>query len=121
MVTLLVFSDALAIVAGKLVGRAALCSDKGEKVKWVGVRTGSATSFGVCAVTRLLTVALLILVGAVVAVELAVAAQVAVDTLTAVALELGVGANRTVLLVAAVVALREAVATPCQRDAVYIS
>lgn len=69
----------------------------------------------------MLTVTLLVLIGAVVAIVFAVAAQVDVDTLAAVALELGVGANGTVLLVAAVVALGEAVAAPHLRDAVHFS
>lgn len=118
VVALLVFSDALAIVAGELVSRAALCSDEEEKIK--GAVSGEEVhpSLGFA---RSLTVTLLVLVGAVVAVELAVAAQAEVDTLPAVALELCVGANGTILLVAAVVALGEAVAAPCLRDAVHFA
>lgn len=69
----------------------------------------------------MLTVTLLVLVGAVVAVKLAVAAQAEVDTLPAVTLKLCVGANGTVLLVAAVFALWEAVAAPRLWDAVHVS
>lgn len=54
-------------------------------------------------------------------VDLAVAAQAEVDALAAVALELCVGADGTVLLIAAVVALGEAVAAPGLWDAVHLS
>lgn len=55
------------------------------------------------------------------AVDLAVAAQAEVDALAAVALELCVRADGTVLLVAAVVALGEAITAPCLWDAVHLS
>lgn len=62
----------------------------------------------------------LVLVRAVLTVDLAVAAQAQVDALAAVTLELRLGADGTVVLVAAVVTLGETVAPPRLRDAVYL-
>lgn len=63
----------------------------------------------------------LVLVGAVLTVDLSVAAQALVDALPAVALELGLGADGTVLLIAAVVTLGVTVAPPGLRDAVHLT
>lgn len=63
----------------------------------------------------------LALVGPVLAVDLPVAAQAEVNALPAVALELVLGADGTVLLVAAVVTLGVAVAPPGLRDAVHLA
>lgn len=62
----------------------------------------------------------LVLVGPVLTVDLPVAAEAQLDALAAVALELGVGADGTVLLVAAVVTLGVTVAPPGLRDAVHL-
>lgn len=63
----------------------------------------------------------LVLVRPVLTVELSVAAQTELDALAAVALELGLGADGTVVLVALVVALGVAVASPGLRDAVDLA
>lgn len=63
----------------------------------------------------------LALVGPVLTVDLSVAAEAQVDALPAVALELGLGADGTVLLVAAVVTLGVTVAPPRLRDAVHLA
>lgn len=63
----------------------------------------------------------LVLVGPVLAVDLPVAALALPYALPAVALELGLGADGTFLLVAVVVALGEAVAPPGVGDAVHLS
>lgn len=63
----------------------------------------------------------LVLVGPVLAVDLPVAAEAQVDALPAVALELGLRADGTVLLVAAVVTLGVTVAPPRLRDAVHLA
>lgn len=62
----------------------------------------------------------LVLVRSVLTVDLSVAAEAQVDALPAVALELGLRADGTVLLVAAVVTLGETVAPPRLRDAVNL-
>lgn len=62
----------------------------------------------------------LVLVGAVLAVDFSIAAEAQVDALPAVALELGLGADGTVLLVAVVVTLGETVAPPRLRNAVHL-
>lgn len=62
-----------------------------------------------------------LLIRAVLAVRLPVAAQGAVDALPALTLELAVRAQRAVLLVTVVLALREAIAAPRHRDAVNLT
>lgn len=63
----------------------------------------------------------LVLVGSVLTVDLSVAAEAQVDALPAVALELGLGADRTVLLVTAVVTFGVTVTSPCLRDTVHLT
>ncbi len=63
----------------------------------------------------------LVLIRAVLTVDLSVAAEAQVDALPAVTLELGLGADGTVLLIAAVVTLRVTITPPCLRDAVHLT
>lgn len=63
----------------------------------------------------------LVLVGPVLTVDLPVAAEAQVDALPAVALELGLRADRAVLLVAAVITFWVTVASPRLRDTVHLT